>query len=61
MDDPLSLYLLLQDPAAEVTAWDNGMRLVTFQMPLKIPDFLKKAFGVESVKVRPGVRGKSLR
>lgn len=57
MNGPLLLYLLSQDPAAEVTAWDNGMRLVTFQMPLKIPDFLKKAFGVESVKVSQGARG----
>ena len=43
--------LLFQDPKADVTPWENGVRVVSFQMPLKIPEFLKKAFGVESVKV----------
>ena len=50
---PLTLHhtLLFQDPKADVTPWENGVRVVSFQMPLKIPEFLKKAFGVESVKV----------
>ena len=43
-----------QDPAAEVTPWENGVRVVSFHMPLKIPDFVKKIIGVESVKVREG-------
>ncbi|GAX78220.1 hypothetical protein CEUSTIGMA_g5662.t1 [Chlamydomonas eustigma] len=52
--DPMTKYHLVvnKDPAAEVSPWDQGTRSVNFQMPLNIPDFLKKAFGVESVKVQ---------
>ena len=39
----------------EVTPWDEGVRMVSFVMPLAAPDFVKKMMGADMVKVRAGV------
>ena len=41
-----------QDPDATVGAWENGVRCIDFRMPLRMPQFVKKMVGAESVKVR---------
>ncbi len=41
-----------KDPTAQVTPWQEGVRSVTFTMPLQAPDFVKRIANIDSVSVR---------
>eukprot|EP00798_Chlamydomonas_sp_ICE-L_P003363 gene3363-13394_t len=51
---PMQEYHALanKDPNADVTDWDDGVRTISFCMPLQIPAFVKAVAGVDSIRVR---------